>query len=151
MSVGESQLFAFAEPRGCTSAPSSLDRQVSRTLRTSKARQPNVGKAKCLRRPSGSSRSGAASLRAAAGSRRQTARGRLPTDAMLHPLTAFRSVTVPQARELASPAECPLTVDRPQSRSASGKSRPRLLMVVSRHRVYSKEVLRHLEASTSGK
>jgi len=80
-----------------------------------------------------------------------SAPGRLPTDTMLHPLTAFRSVTVPQARELASPAECPLTVDRPQSRSASGKSRPRLLMVVSRHRVYSKEILRELEASTTGK
>jgi hypothetical protein len=34
-----------------------------------------------------------------------SANGRLPTDAILRPVTAFRSIAVGQARRLTSPAE----------------------------------------------
>jgi hypothetical protein len=51
----------------------------------------------------------------------------LPTDAILHPVTAFRSVAVGQARELTSPAEWPLSAGRPRSTLALEKNLHRLL------------------------
>ena len=54
--------------------------------------------------------------------------GRLPTDAILHPLTAFRSVAVGQARELTRPAEWPLSAGRPRSTLALEKNLQRLLL-----------------------
>ena len=54
--------------------------------------------------------------------------GRLPTDAILHPLTAFASVTVGPARELTRPAEWPLLAGRPRSTLALEKNLQRLLL-----------------------
>lgn len=54
--------------------------------------------------------------------------GRLLTDAILRPLTAFGSVAVGQAREFTSPAEWPLSSGRPRSTLAVEKNLHRLLL-----------------------
>ena len=54
-----------------------------------------------------------------------TADGRLPTGAVLHPPTASRGVAADRATELTSPAEWPLTADRPRSASVLWETSPR--------------------------
>ncbi len=57
----------------------------------------------CFGRPSVSFLSEAASRMTAMENRRQTACGRLPTDAILHPLTASPGVAAGRARKLTPP------------------------------------------------